>query len=191
MKAEKIETYKSLLAKYGNGGQLLDIATGHGKYAVTAALLGYDVTAFDARPDRVPEYYPGIKWEICNLKGFSYKGFNIINSFGILYHLHIEWQEWLLKQINYATVISDTHYSTPAAVAKRGLKVIGEYAGIECSEGPTLESLKTRPLNAFDDLVNYCHTEESLYRLFDNCGFRVVETAWVTDDRNFYVLQPK
>lgn len=197
LNTQKLVNYRRFLEEYGkayiNGhrAKLLDIATGHGRYAVMARLLEYDVTAFDARPDRIPTYYPGINWQVANLKDFDFSGYDVINCLGIFYHLPLGEQFKLLQQINYTLVILDTHYVTNHVKERDGTIDVGEYTGIVCKEGDDLETMqKEKLLNAFDDLENFCHTQESLYRIFKNFGFKVIDTAYVTDDRNFYILEP-
>lgn len=185
MKEQKLNTYKALLLKYGYAGKLLDIATGHGKYALLASDLGFNVTAFDARPDRIPEDNDHIRWKIANLKYFDYSGYSTINCLGILYHLPLHEQIILLKKINYTLVILDTHYVFKATRVQDG------FSGKIYTEADKLESLTGRPMASFDELKAFWHTEPSLYTLFDKCNFNVIDKAYISDDRNFYVLSPK
>jgi len=188
----RLNVYEKLLDKYGKGGKLLDIATGHGKFATLAALKGYKVTAFDARPDRIPFYLPNINWQVVNLKDFEFTGYDIINCLGIHYHLPLNEQFDLLGKINYTTVILDTFHVTDAVLKREKPITIDGYSGVERIEGTDLKSLKTKVKNAYDDLKNFCHTKESLLRLFNDFGFNVVEEApGMVDDRNYYVLIPK
>ena len=60
MKKERLEICKKLLSLLSTENSLLDLATGHGKFARLAKEMGYNVTAIDARKDRMPNY-KGIK----------------------------------------------------------------------------------------------------------------------------------
>lgn len=90
-------------------GRLLDIATGHGKFAIIAKSLGWNVTAMDARSERFPtgKKASGIEWKTGDIKEFDVRGYDCISMLGILYHL--DKPRELLKRCSYATTIIDTH----------------------------------------------------------------------------------
>lgn len=184
---DKLKIYERLLDTWGTGDRLLDIATGHGKYAIFAHEKGYKVSAFDARHDRVPDH-PGVNWSIQNLKDAEYSGYDVINCLGILYHLPVPEQVKLLKKINYATVILDTHLSEGNSDVNY-FEGFG-YLGMVYKEADTVAQLKGRPLASFDETEAFWHIEWSLRKLFLYCRLRIVAMEEYIPYRNFYVLKP-
>lgn len=185
---EKITKYLNLLNKYGrldiesaplDKPNLLDIATGHGKYAIAAALAGYKVTAFDSRPDRIPSYYKGIQWKIADLKEFCYRGYEVVNCLGIFYHLTLEGQLKLLSDLrDTPLIIMDTHLSTYA------LRVMpGGY------EGSDFEEVLTDPRSSFDDPVAFWHNRKSFLKILKDSGYKIIEEVEQIPNRSFYVLR--
>ena len=95
-------------------GSYLDVGCGHGRFALIAQELGWEVTAVDARTTRFPDA-PGITWIQADVRTFDVAGYDCIGIMGLLYHLELAAQLDLLRRCSYATTIVDTHFSVPGA----------------------------------------------------------------------------
>ncbi len=89
-------------------GRLLDLGTGHGKFAMLAQQLGWDVTAVDARIERLPKV-PSIRWIQEDVRTFTIERYDCICILGLLYHLEIGDQLALLKKCAGTRTIVDTY----------------------------------------------------------------------------------
>lgn len=180
----RLNIFNEILSKYSSTS-FLDLATGHGKFALVARDLGFKVTAMDARPNRMPSNEKGIKWIVSTVENFDVKGFEIVNCLGLLYHLPLKRQIELISRLDCNTLIFDSH------IAKIGkIKDLG-YNGRIYREASNFGALKCALKSAFDNLESFWHTKESIEKLILNNGFNSVYEIipWYYDDRTFFIAK--
>jgi hypothetical protein len=176
---DRLVIFKDLLAQLPVG-RLLDLATGHGGFAVIASELGWDVTAVDARTERVP-MTPGINWIQADIREFPTDGYDVITVLGLLYHLEVEAQAGLLQRCHSTMTILDTH------VSLRPTTMLEGYMGHFYDED------QRDARSSWGNPRSFWATEESLYRMILSSGYATilrVQPAPVTADRHFHVLSP-
>ena len=184
--------FKKILSKIKseyNPKKFLDLATGHGKFALAARDLGFKVTAIDARPNRMPFNESNIEWIVSTVENFNVSGFEIVNCVGLLYHLPLRRQIELVKRLDCNILIFDSHL---ANVNERKIKDL-KYEGKIYKEADNFDILKGQLLAAFDNLESFWHTKESLEMLILNNGFdNVYEIVpWYYVDRTFFIAKRK
>lgn len=172
----RVRILRDLLASLPSG-TMLDLATGHGKFAVAARESGWDVTAMDARTERMP-MTAGIRWLQGDVRDFPTDGYDVITVLGLLYHLDLPDQLDLLRRCNESLTIVDTHVSLEPDSVEDG------YLGHYYEELDGLAASWGNP-------TAFWPTEDSLFRMFDACGYTSVLKVLpfpVRRDRTFYVL---
>ncbi|MFN8392750.1 MAG: class I SAM-dependent methyltransferase [Bdellovibrionota bacterium] len=166
------------LLKNMRPGRLLDLGAGHGKFSLIAQELGWQVTAVDARTERMP-MSPGIEWIHSDIRDFSIGRFDCICILGLLYHLELFDQIALLKRCAPTVTVLDTHFALEASVK------LGEYEGRFFEE-------QTEALTAsFGNKQSFWPTESSLIRMLHNCGYRTAEKQLpqYREDRAFFLAR--
>jgi hypothetical protein len=158
-------------------GHLLDLATGHGGFALLAHELGWRVTAVDARTERWPDH-DGIEWVQADVREFQIGGdVDCINVPGLFYHLEVGDQLDLLKRCSVAPTILETHVSLKPDREEMG------YLGHLFDEG------EIGPTSSWGNPFSFWPTEESLVRMLHDSGFTsvYVRTPQFRAGRNFYL----
>ncbi len=165
-------------------GRLLDLGTGHGRFALIGQELGWDVTAVDARTTRMP-MSAGVTWVEADVRGYDVGGFDCIALLGLLYHLEFGDVADLLKRCAGTPTILDTH--TALAVDR----VEGGYDGRTFTEIAeyTPERLTDTATASWGNPTSWWPTRQALVRLLRDSGYR---TILVLDpptmpDRTFYL----
>lgn len=177
MKTERLEIFERIMSMFSKDMRVLDIATGHGKFANKAKALGFtDITAIDARSDRVPNTH-GIKWIVDNILNIDTSEFNLILCFGILYHFNNP-QE-LLDKCKHSITIVDTHYSETKEVEHLG------YFGSFYKENNTCLTA------SFEDSQSFWPEKSELIKLL-NENYSVVSevTPNYLSNRTFFICLP-
>ncbi|MDQ3654085.1 MAG: methyltransferase domain-containing protein, partial [Chloroflexota bacterium] len=162
-------------------GRMLDLGAGKGNFSLSAAQLGWEVTAVDARTVRWPdsEAEPGsdpdlvaltrsVRWIQADVREFPIgKGeYDLICVLGLLHHLEVSDQIALLKRCSGTPTLLDTR------IAKALVDREGPYEGMLVREhGTTREERDEVPTAAWGNAVSFQHTEESLLRLVMDCGY--------------------
>lgn len=171
---------------------LVDSATGHGKYAIIARDYGFNVTAFDSRNTRVPINELNIKWEICNITDFDYSNFDVIVLSGILYHMDINMILDLFNKIKNSKakyLIINTHFIVTKENKVTNSKftlsksfIEKEYEMCTYDEGDL-----SSPLSAFSNTISHWLTLDSIEKLLNNSNFtdNSMLLPLVQDDRCF------
>lgn len=179
---ERLEIFTTLL-KTMPPGRLLDLACGHGAFAMAANELGWDVTAVDVRTKRMPTKTPGITWVESDVRAFDIEGYDCISNLGLLYHLDLPAQIDLLKRCADTPMILDTHTALDANISEGG------YDGVYFDElqGRTEEQWRNSGTASWDNQTSFWPTDESLHQMLIDCGFEYVWTLtpWYEDDRTF------
>ena len=118
---ERLEVFEALLRPLA-AGRLLDLATGHGSFAMAAADLGWKVTAVDVRTGRFPKGRDDIRWVQADVRDYRFDaaGFDLIAVLGLLYHMPLDDQMDLLRRCVGTPTIVDTHISRQPAVNQDG-----------------------------------------------------------------------
>ena len=181
----RLEVFGDLLGML-TPGRFLDLATGHGKFALLAHELGWKVTAVDARTARMP-MTEGIDWVQADVREFETAGYDAISILGLLYHLELDAQLELLRRCAGTPTIVDTHVSLHADYEEGG------YEGHLFDErgGRTDDEHRWSPTASWGNPTAFWATHESLLRMFEDCGFRRVLTLepWYERDRTFFVCR--
>lgn len=160
-------------------GRLLDLGAGKGNFSLTAARLGWEVTAVDARTVRWPdpeaqedpadaELIRGIRWVQADVREFPIGpgDYQMICILGLLHHLEVPDQVALLSRCAGTPLIVDTR------IAKSNLDVVGPYEGMLIQEhGETVEERNEVATASWGNPTSFQHTEESLVRLLQDCGY--------------------
>lgn len=177
------------------GGRLLDLGAGPCIFAKRARDAGYQVTAVDARTERIPspEDLGTIRFIQSDVRQFDVAGYDAIAILGLFYHLELADQINLLKKCNYgAVVIIDTQIHDPGIILGAAMswgtasQRLGRYEGVQYPEG-------SNPMASVGNNTSFWHTEASLLRLIEDCGFSnvLVLNPMYTSKygaRKFYVL---
>lgn len=162
-------------------GRMLDLGAGKGNFSLSAAQLGWEVTAVDARTVRWPdsEAEPGsdpdlvaltrsVRWIQADVREFpiGMGEYDLICVLGLLHHLEVSDQIALLKRCSGTPTLLDTR------IAKALVDREGPYEGMLVREhGTTREERDEVPTAAWGNAVSFQHTEESLLRLVMDCGY--------------------
>jgi SAM-dependent methyltransferase len=160
-------------------GKMLDLGAGKGNFSLTAAQLGWQVTAVDARtvrwPDADKEPDPTladlirtIRWVQADVREFSIEQgeYDLICILGLLHHLEVPDQVSLLKRCSATPTLLDTR------IAKALVDREGPYEGMRIREhGETREERDAVPQASWGNPQSFQHTEESLLRLVMDCGY--------------------
>lgn len=164
-------------------GRLLDLATGHGKFAVIARNLGWEVTAMDVRDVRFPSV-PGIRWVVGDVRTFDVSGYDVISNLGLLYHLELDDVISLIERCAPTPMILDTHVSLRANRRERGYK--GHLFREVSSDDP--EEMASTATAAWGNLVSFWPTEKALLRMLRRGGYSDVYrlSPRYEADRTFY-----
>lgn len=174
---ERLETFRAILEPL-RPGRLVDLGTGHGKFALIARDLGWEVVAVDARTDRMP-IVDGIEWVEADVRQFPLDDFDCISLLGLLYHLGVDDQLALLERCAGTLTIIDTHVALRATHAERGY------------EGRTFEEKLSEPTAAWGNPTSFWPTEDSLIRQLEDAGFQTVlkRVPAYEPDRTFWVCR--
>ncbi len=184
---DRVAVLRDLLSLFPPG-RLLDLACGHGAFAIAARDLGWQVTATDARTERMP-MTPGITWVQQDVRETDVAGYDVILLLGLLYHLEIADQLELLRRCSGIVTILDTHHSNRPTHVEAG------YAGHTFHEIPQDREgqLAEIPTAAWGNLTAFWATQPDLVRMLRDCGFGTI-LALVPPylpDRTFYVCLPR
>lgn len=171
----RLDIFRSILEPM-KPGRLLDLGTGHGKFARIAHELGWEVTAVDARTERMP-MTAGIEWVQSDVRSFEVRDFEVICLLGIFYHLELGDQLDLLRRCAGSTTILDTHFATRAEVEEKGY------------QGRYFEENVDAPTASWRNAYSFWPTESSLIRMLGDCGYRFIFKLEppTGPDRTFYV----
>jgi SAM-dependent methyltransferase len=184
-------TFAALIGP-GEGRTLLDLGAGPCQFARRARDAGWQVTAVDARTERLPDDIEGITFIEADVREFDPSGFDTIAILGLLYHLPLDEQERLLARCAYARVILETQVHTPGFVPPdaepwgRDIVKRDGYRGVIFPEGDN-------PMASIGNPESFWATERSLLDMFDRCGYRSVQLVEPMHHskygtRRFYVL---
>lgn len=184
------------LIRSGQGTRLLDLGCGPCLFSFKAQACGYHVTALDARSEPVPppEERPNIAFLQRDVRSFDPKGFEVIAVLGLLYHLELKAQLKLLGKCSRATVIVDTQFceeNFAPAEEQPWRRAFVDKQGFRGVLYPENENA----MAAWRNVRSFWHTEDSLLRLFERCGFanvtRIVpQYSSKYGPRGFFLLKP-
>jgi SAM-dependent methyltransferase len=177
-KIHKGFVFKMLLGLF-KPGRLLDLGAGKGNFSISAAQLGWEVTAVDARTVRWPDSSEAsdsaladlirqIKWVQSDVREFAIEpgAYDLICILGLLHHLEVDDQIALLRRCAPAPLLIDTR------IAKANLDQAGPYEGMLIREhGATREERDQVPTASWGNAHSFQHTEESLLRLVRDAGY--------------------
>jgi 2-polyprenyl-3-methyl-5-hydroxy-6-metoxy-1,4-benzoquinol methylase len=196
---ERQRMFKAMISPL-RPGKMLDLATGHGKFALVAAKLGWEVIAVDARTVRFPnpdeesdpkraQLIKSIKWIESDLREFSIgrNEYDLVSIFGVLHHLEIKDQIKLLKRCSNMLTILDTRIAPTAEVSE------GTYNGQYYYEpGKSVEEQAAVASAAWGNKRSFRSTEESLLRMVRDCGYTTALNMRPPHDEDytFYVCLP-
>jgi 2-polyprenyl-3-methyl-5-hydroxy-6-metoxy-1,4-benzoquinol methylase len=182
-------------------GRMLDLGAGKGNFSLSAAQMGWHVTAVDARTTRWPdaeqepdaevaELIRGIRWVQADVREFTIAPgeYDLICILGLLHHLEVSDQVELIKRCVGALLLIDTRIA-PSNVDREG-----QYEGMVIREhGEDREERDAVPTAAWGNPTSFRHTEESLVRLLRDCGFPQVRMMRPPHRRDytFYLGLPR
>jgi SAM-dependent methyltransferase len=160
-------------------GRMLDLGAGKGNFSLSAAQLGWQVTAVDARTVRWPdaeseadpelaEQIRTIRWVQADVREFPIEEgqYDLICVLGLLHHLEVPDQVSLLKRCSHVPTLLDTR------IAKTIVDSEGPYEGMLIREhGKTREERDAVPQASWGNPLSFQHTEESLLLLVLDCGY--------------------
>lgn len=185
--SRRFQLFDSLLRQFPRG-RVVDLATGHGKFAMRAADAGWDVTGVDVRTTRFPED-DRVTWIEQDIREFDLTGYDLILNLGLFYHLTIEDQVDLLRRAAGTPMILDTHVVTDQLTFKLSPPVtIGGYEGRMYSE----KGWADRATASWGNDESFWPTAAEFYRMLAEHGYPCVfaGTPWVTTDRTFFLCLP-
>jgi 2-polyprenyl-3-methyl-5-hydroxy-6-metoxy-1,4-benzoquinol methylase len=195
----KLRIFRTLLPSL-KPGRMLDLGSGKGNFSVAAAEFGWEVTAVDARtvrwPDPETEEDPeiarlvrSIKWVVADVREFPISSgeYDLICILGLLHHLEVDDQIKLLRRCSGTLTLLDTR------IAPRIASTVGAYEGRYRREhGETQEEREQIPTASWGNDISFQHTEESLLRLVQDCGYSKLMAMKPPHRRNytFYLCLP-
>lgn len=180
-------------------GRLLDLGAGKGNFSLSAAQLGWQVTAVDARTVRWPDEAEAdpetadlirtIRWVQSDVREFPIGAgeYDLICILGLLHHLEVADQVALLKRCTGTPTLLDTR------IAKANVDQVDGYEGMFIREhGDTREERDAVPQASWGNALSFQHTEESLLKLVMDCGFVKMMQMRPPHrpDYTFYLLLP-
>jgi SAM-dependent methyltransferase len=199
-KLNKGRIFESILAPL-SPGKLLDLGAGKGNFSMSAAALGWDVTAVDVRTVRWPEVDPAtdpdkaallesITFVQSDIREFPIgrNEYDLICILGLLHHLEVPDQVALIRKCAGSPLLIDTR------IASAEIDSIGDYRGMLIKEhGETREERDQVATASWGNEISFRHTEESLTRLLRDCGFPIVLQARPPHRREytFYFALPR
>jgi 2-polyprenyl-3-methyl-5-hydroxy-6-metoxy-1,4-benzoquinol methylase len=195
----KLRIFRTLLPSL-KPGRMLDLGSGKGNFSLAAAEFGWEVTAVDARtvrwPDPETEEDPeiarlvrSIKWVVADVREFPISSgeYDLICILGLLHHLEVDDQIKLLRRCSGTLTLLDTR------IAPRIASTVGAYEGRYRREhGGTQEEREQIPTASWGNDISFQHTEESLLRLVQDCGYSKLMAMKPPHRRNytFYLCLP-
>lgn len=196
----KGNVFRSLLGPL-KPGRMLDLGAGKGNFSISAAQLGWQVTAVDARTVRWPDgdaepdpeiatLIRSIQWVQADVREFPIEeeAYDLICILGLLHHLEVPDQIDLLHRCAGTLLLIDTRIA-PAAIDREG-----PYEGMAVREhGEDREERDQIPTASWGNPTSFRHTEESLVRLIRECGFPQVLMTRPPHRRDytFYLCLPR
>jgi 2-polyprenyl-3-methyl-5-hydroxy-6-metoxy-1,4-benzoquinol methylase len=181
-------------------GKMLDLGSGRGNFSLAAARLGWEVTAVDARTARTPDpeaeknpkrakLIRSVKWVQADVREFPIRSgeYDLICILGLLHHLEVDAQVKLLRRCSGTLTLLDTR------IAPEIIDTEGPYEGMYKREhGETREERDQVPTASWGNEVSFRHTEESLLRLVQDCGYSKLMAMRPPHRRNytFYLCLP-
>lgn len=181
-------------------GKMLDLGTGHGKFALEAVELGWDVTAVDARTVRIPdpeseenaeraELIRAVNWIQADVREFEINegDYELICILGLIHHLELEAQIQLLKRCSHTPTLLRARVAPGIVVTEP------PYEGLYYREpGKTRAHRDLLPGVAWGNDFSFRHTEESLLRMARDCGYDLTMSARPPHITNYtyYLLLP-
>jgi len=195
----KFNIFRTLVAML-KPGKMLDLGSGKGNFSLSAAQLGWTVTAVDARttrwPDADKEQDPAaadlirsIRWVQADVREFPIEEgeYDLVCILGLLHHLEVSDQVSLLKRCSTMPTLLDTRISMGL------VDIEGPYEGMLVRErGQTREERDALPQASWGNPLSFQHTEESLLRLVLDCGYMKMMQMRPPhrDDYTFYLCLP-
>lgn len=192
--------FESILAPLAPG-RLLDLGAGKGNFSLSAASLGWQVTAVDVRTVRWPEVDAASQLEMASLlesitfvqsdiRDFSIgrDDYDLICILGLLHHLEVPDQIALIRKCSGTPLLIDTR------IASAEIDAVGEYRGMLIKEhGETREERDEVATASWGNETSFRHTEESLTLLLRECGYPIVFQARPPHRREytFYMALPR
>jgi len=178
----RLDTFRRILGAMPPG-RLLDLGAGHGAFSLIGQELGWDVTAVDARTDRMPPV-DGIRWVQADARSFDVSGYDCIALLGLLYHLELADQRDLLKRCAGTPTILDTHHSLRTVVTVDGWE--GRFFQ---EPGETAEERAQVPTASWGNPESFWPTRSSLVRMLHEAGYSTVLALEppILRDRTFYL----
>ena len=181
-------------------GKMLDLGSGRGNFSLVAARLGWEVTAVDVRTARTPDpeaekdperakLIRSVKWIQADVREFPIRSgeYDLICILGLLHHLEVDAQIKLLRRCSGTLTLLDTR------IAPEIIDTEGPYEGAYKREhGETREERDRVPTASWGNEVSFRHTEESLLRLVQDCGYSKLMAMRPPHRRNytFYLCLP-
>ncbi len=197
---KKAIIFESILAPL-RPGKLLDLGAGKGNFSLSAASLGWQVTAVDVRTVRWPEVdasshsdmaalMNSITFVQSDVREFSIgrNEYDLICILGLLHHLEVPDQVDLIRKCASTPLLIDTR------IASAEIDSFGDYRGMLIREhGETRAERDEVATASWGNETSFRHTEESLTQLLRDCGYPLVFQARPPHRREytFYFALPR
>jgi hypothetical protein len=184
----RFRLFDTLLARF-TPGTLIDLGTGHGKFAIRAAEAGWQVTATDARTERFPDY-PGVTWRREDVRETDLSSYDLISNLGLFYHLTLDDQLSLLDRASGTPMILDTHVGTAdeKGFGLSEMTVQRGYRGRFYSEA----GLQHIPTASFGNDRSFWPAPRALQRMLTERGWDVfTATPYYVPSRTFFLCLPR
>jgi len=183
----RIKWFRQMLGQFPTG-RIIDLGSGHGKFAMEAADAGWQVTALDARGDRYPRD-DRIDWRVGDVRDVDLQGFDLVACLGLFYHLTIEDQLDLLKRVSGIPMILDTHVAndkrSPFTLSEP--VVLQGYGGRLYKEG---DQAKHSTASWGND-TSFWPSTRALQRMLADHGYDVLTAVpWYLPTRTFFLCLP-
>lgn len=182
--AHRKKAFDQLLGLFP-AGACVDLGAGHGAFSRQAADKGWQVTAVDARSERMPED-PRITWTQADIRDIDMAPFDVVACLGLFYHLTLDDQLDLIRRCAGKPVIFDTHIDTGG-----GTHSLSDRLEVEGYEG-RMYSEPGKTTSSWKNAQSFWPTLPSFHRMLDDNGFGTVLTLepWYLPDRTFFLALP-
>lgn len=178
--ADRLEIFRHLLAGVRPAGvehpRLVDLGTGHGKFAGVAREEGWEVIGVDARTERLPQI-EGVTWVVQDVREYPLPEADCIAILGLLYHLDLPSRLDLLRRASRTAVILDTHVALECKTTEQGY------------EGRYFWEDRSAPTASVGNEYSFWPTRDSLHQMLLDCGFEhlLERVPWYREDRTFWI----
>lgn len=184
------EYFETILSAF-RPGRLADLGAGHGGFSISAADLGWQVTAIDARAERFP-VDERITWVNKDIRKADLSDQDVVACLGLFYHLTLADQLELLDKCSGKPLILDTHVACEGNERSVHLPNLSDEVQPDGYAGRYYVENLSSPKASWGNEKSFWPTVDTLRRMLADSGYTAVLTLdpWYEPDRTFFLCLP-